>query len=120
MRFVLLVTAIMNMFGAMLFLPFITFFRDFYGFPAAVHPLYLWIIAAWIFLFGACYFWLGINGGRERLFLFIAATGKLTFVVVMFVYWLKDEIPLMAALASLADLFFAIIFAAWLWQNRND
>ena len=110
MKLALLATAAMNMFGAILFVPFLPVFRNLFGLPQNSHPLYLWTIAAWIFLFGICYLWLGVTGRRERLFLFIATAGKLSFVVLMFVYWLIGEIPARAALASFGDLFFGAIF----------
>lgn len=119
MRLALLATAVMNVFGALLFVPSFSGLREFLGLPNASHGLYLWIIASWIFLFGVCYLWLGITGRRERLFLAIGATGKLSFVVLMFAYYLAGEIPLTTALASLSDLFFAAIFAFYLWKTRT-
>ncbi len=103
-----------------MFVPFLQKFRESNGFPAQSHPLYLWIIASWIFMFGLCYFWLGITGRSERLFLVIGGSGKLAFVFFLFVYWQAGEIPLYTFLGSLCDLFFAIIFGIWLWQTRND
>lgn len=119
MKWVLLATGVMNMFGALLFVPPVPFFRQFYGLPDAAHPLYLWIISSWIFFFGLCYLWLGITGRRERLFLVIAAAGKISFSILMIIYWLKGEIPIQAAAGSLADLFFGLFFLHYLWQTRN-
>lgn len=119
MKWILLVTAAMNMFGAILFVPFFSFFREFYGLPINTHPLYLWIIASWIFFFGLCYLWLGITGRRERLFLTIGAAGKLSFAALMIIYWLKAEIPILAAAGSLFDLFVGLFFLVYLWQTRN-
>lgn len=120
MRTALLATAVLNMFGAAVFVPFFQNFRESNGFPAQSHPLYLWIIASWIFMFGLCYFWLGVTGRRERLFLVIAGAGKLTFVLLLFVYWQTGQVSINAALGSLSDLFFAVIFGIWLWRTRND
>ncbi|MEP6924035.1 MAG: hypothetical protein ABI954_06200 [Pyrinomonadaceae bacterium] len=120
MRVALLSTAAMNMFGALLFVPSFSGLREFLGLPNPSHGLYLWIISSWIFLFGVCYLWLGITGRRERLFLVVGAAGKLSFVVLMFTYYLAGEIPLTAALASLSDLFFAAIFAFYLWKTRTE
>lgn len=120
MRMALLATAALNMLGAALFAPVFQNLREAQGLPAEAHPLYLWIIASWIFMFGLCYFWLGITGRNERLFLVIGGAGKLAFVFLMFAYWQAGQIPVKAALGSLFDLFFAIIFGIWLWQTRNE
>jgi len=119
MRIVLFATAVLNMVGAALFVPFFQAFRISNGFPAESHPLYLWIIASWIFMFGLCYFWLAVTGGRERLFLVIGAGGKFTFVLITFIYWQLGQLPANTFLASLTDLFFAITFAFWLFQTRG-
>lgn len=120
MRIALLATAALNMIGAAVFVPFFQNFRESNGFPAQSHPLYLWIIASWIFMFGLCYFWLGITGRSERLFLVIAGAGKLTFVFFLFVYWQAGQVPVNTVLGSLCDLLFAVIFGIWLWQTRNN
>jgi hypothetical protein len=49
------------------------------GFPES-HPLYLWILAVWVFAFGLCYFWMAWTGRRERLFIAFGAIGKLSFL----------------------------------------
>jgi hypothetical protein len=119
MRGALIATGILNMPGAALFVPAFQALRESNGLPAESHPLYLWIISSWIFLFGLCYLWLGITGRNERLFLVIGGAGKLAFVFLMFAFWQAGQIPLNAALGSLADLLFAILFGIWLWQTRQ-
>jgi hypothetical protein len=119
MRNVLLITAAMNLFGAVLFVPLFPYFREFYGLPTATHPLYLWIIASWIFFFGLCYLRLAITGNRERLFLTIAAAGKISFSILMIIYWLSGEIPAIAGVGSLFDLFIGLFFVHHLWMTRN-
>ncbi len=47
----LLATAAMNLFGALLFVPAFPVLRVALGMPNLVHPLYLWIVAIWIFVF---------------------------------------------------------------------
>ncbi len=118
MKWVLLVTAAMNMFGAILFVPFVPFFREFYGLPSAVHPLYLWIIASWIFFFGLCYLWLGITERHEPLFLVIAAAGKISFSVLIIIYWISGDVPVIAAAGSLLDLLFGLFFLFNLRQTN--
>lgn len=119
MRITLIATGILNIPGAALFVPAFQSFRESNGLPSESHPLYLWIIASWIFLFGLCYLWLGITGRNERLFLVIGGAGKLAFVFLMFAFWQAGQIPLNAALGSLADLLFAILFGIWLWKTRE-
>ena len=120
MRRAFLATAAMNLLGALTFLPSLTIIRETFGLPNQAHPLYLWIISIWIFAFGLCYLWLGITGRRERLFVVIAATGKLSFVALLFGYALAGEIPLLTAFSGLGDLFFGIIFVVWLWKTRGN
>jgi len=120
MKTVLLITAVMNVFGAILFVPFVPFFRGFYGLPNNVHPLYLWIIASWIFFFGLCYLWLAITERREPLFLIIGAAGKISFSFLMVIYWLSGELPAIAAAGSLFDLFCGLFFLYYLWQTKNN
>lgn len=119
MRIALLATGLMNMGGAILFMPIFPRLREFNGLPNAAHPLYLWIISIWIFLFGVGYLWLGLTGKRERLFLLIGAGGKLSFFGLLVVYWANGELPAQAAIGGLADLFFGLIFLYWLWQTRR-
>lgn len=115
----LLAAGAMNMFGAALFMPAFRSLRQMAGLPAESHPLYLWIIAGWIFLFGLCYLWLGISGRNERLFLVIGAAGKLTFVILLIIYSMMGQVPLVTAISSLPDLLFATAFVLWLWRTRN-
>lgn len=110
LKYALLATAVMNMGGAFVFSPFGGAIRRFYGFPNEVHPLYLWLIASWIFFFGLCYLWLGVTERREPLFLVIAAAGKISFTLIALIYWFSGEIPALAALASLPDLLFGVFF----------
>jgi hypothetical protein len=119
MRIALIATGVLNMFGAALFVPAFKSLRISNGLPIDSHPLYLWIISSWIFLFGLCYLSLGITGRDERLFLVIGAAGKLAFVILMFVYCATEQIPFNTALSSLPDLFFAIVFGIWLWQTQR-
>lgn len=119
MKRALIATAVMNVFGALLFVPPVTFFRKFFGFPADTHPLYLWIISLWIFFFGICYLWLGLTERREPLFLAIAAAGKISFSLLLIIYAAGGEIPAMAAASGLLDLFFGLFFIGYLWKSAK-
>lgn len=114
MKITLIASGVLNMFGALLFLPTSESFRVANGFPPGSHPLYLSIISSWIFLFGLCYLWLGIKGRNERLFLVIGATGKAVFVALAFLFAALGDIPMTTALSTLPDLAFAASFTYYL------
>ena len=114
MKIALIATGVLNMFGAVLFLPASESLRISNGFPSGPHPFYLSIISSWIFLFGLCYLWLGVRGGQERLFLVIGAAGKAGFVVLTSLFAALGDIPVTTALSTLPDLVFAILFIYYL------
>jgi hypothetical protein len=88
------------------------------GLPASVSPLYLWIIASWIFGFGVAYLWLAVRQTREWLFIAIGAFGKLAFVALLAAYWASGEIPLRAAIGGVWDLVLGAVFVVWLVKHR--
>ncbi len=118
LKYALLATAFMNVFGAIIFSPFGEGIRQFYGFPNNAHPLYLWLISSWIFFFGLCYLWLGITERREILFLMIASAGKISFTVLAFVYWALGDVSTLGAVAGLPDLLFGVFFLYNLRQEK--
>jgi hypothetical protein len=81
LRVALIATAVMNLFGAIAFLPGVRFGRDMMGLPADPHPFYLLALAEFILLFGLWYAWCGVTGRAPRLFLALAAAGKLEAVM---------------------------------------
>lgn len=117
-RIALFATASMNLGGAFLFAPISNFARELFGFPEA-HPLYLWILTVWIFAFGACYLWLAVTQSRERLFIVIAAIGKLSFAALLVIFWLAGDLTFPTALSGTGDLVFGILFVLWLIKNRD-
>jgi len=119
MKVALIVTGVLNMFGAILFLPASESLRLANGFPADSHPFYLSIISSWIFLFGLCYLWLGIKGRNERLFLVIGAAGKAGFVGLAFLFAALGDIPVITALSTLPDIVFAAIFSYYLISSKD-
>ena len=114
MKVALIATGVLNVFGAVLFLPASASLRAANGFPDESHPFYLSIISSWILLFGLCYLWLGIKGTNERLFLVIGAAGKAAFVMLAFVFAAVGDIPLTTALSTLPDLVFAVLLTYYL------
>ena len=115
-RIALFATAAMNILGAFSFIPANRVGREQFGFPEA-HPLYLWILAAWIFAFGLCYLWMAIKQSREWLFIAIGAIGKLSFFGILLLLALAGELPFRAVLGGAGDLIFGILFVVWLSKN---
>lgn len=118
-RIVLFATAVMNIFGALTFVPANRSGREMLGVPEP-HPIYLWILAVWIFAFGICYLWMAIKQSREWLFIAIGAIGKLSFFGLLATYALLGEIPFYAALGGVGDLIFGILFVLWLSRNYEN
>src|SRR2546425_4289003 len=79
MRGALFATAGMNIGGAALFAPPARALRAIAGFPPGEHPLYLATVTMFVLLFGLGYLWAAAAGRAERLFITIAAVGKLSF-----------------------------------------
>jgi hypothetical protein len=61
MRSVFFVSAVINVLGALMFAPSIQFGRKWLGLEAT-NPVYLWVIASFILLFGIGYFYLSMTG----------------------------------------------------------
>jgi hypothetical protein len=118
MRVALLATAVMNIVGAIAFAPLVANSRELLHLPAPVHPLYLWIIAEFILIFGIAYAWCAITARAPRLFIAVGAAGKLLFFATRALFWLAGELPLDAALGGIGDLLFGGLFLAWLVQSR--
>ena len=119
MRIVFLITGVVNMVGALFFVPRVGFGRALLGLPVDVYPMYLWIIAWWIFLFGMAYFYLALTDKSERLFVYIGAFGKLSFGLLLIASWLNREASIWSVLAALTDITLAGIFLFWLYQTRH-
>lgn len=120
LRYALFATAGMNSFGALLFMPPLQQMRSWFGLPLNVHPLYLWIISAWILLFGCAYFYMALTKKFERTLLAIGAGGKLSFFLLLLGYYFYGEVTLLTVLSGSSDLIFAMIFIIWLlstWHN---
>ena len=114
LRRAFLATAVMNVFGATLFLPWAAPIRDLVGVPPAEHALYLVTIAMFVFVFGVAYAWAGWTGHADELFVAVCAGGKLSFVGILVGFWLAGSIPVTAPLAAAGDLVFGLMFLTWL------
>lgn len=120
MRVTMGATALMNLVGALAFLPSAQALRDFGGFPDAAHPLYLTTVGLFIFIFGVAYLWVAVTGRAERLFVAVAAAGKLGFVGLLVLYGATGTLPLNAMLAGTGDLLFGLLFLLWLYRVRSS
>ena len=116
MRWLLMACGPMNLGGVAVFAPPLPRLRMLVGLPEA-HPLYLWVMTAWLPLFGLAYFWMGWTGKVDRTFLAVGASGKATFAVILLGLWGNGDLPMTAGLVGLPDLVLAVVFAAWLWRT---
>lgn len=119
MRLALYATAVMNIVGSFSFVPYFASLRTQFGLPDT-HPMYLWILAAWIIAFGFCYLWMAISSRRDRIFITIGAVGKLSFFAIIAAYVASGQLPLLTLAAASGDLLFGIIFLFWLAISRNE
>jgi hypothetical protein len=119
MRGTLWVTAVMNIAAAAAFTPAAGALRAAAGFPEDGHPLYLVTAGMFVLLFGFGYLWTALTGRAERLFIALAAVGKLGFFALLVWLWAAGQLPLRAPVLGSADLVFAMLFFAWLGQPRN-
>jgi hypothetical protein len=118
MRTALFATAAMNLVAACLFLPVGSPVRALLGLPAEGHPLYLTTIALFVALFGVGYLWAALANRAERVFIGMAAIGKLSFVALLVSFWLAGAIPAQAPLLAMGDVLFGLLFLFWLCTTR--
>jgi len=114
MRTALYATALMNVVAAGMFLPRAKPVRDLIGLPAFGHPLYATTVAMFVFLFGIAYLWTAIAGRSDRVFIALAAAGKLSFFSILVCFWAMDLLPWRAPVLGSADLLFSVLFSVWL------
>jgi hypothetical protein len=119
MCWTLVLTAIYNVFGVLLFFPLLSFGRRLVGLPDAP-PFYLWLVTIWIGSFAVMYVWLAATKRPDRAFLIIAVTGKFAFWSLNVIFWLAGKFPVIAPLVASGDLITAILFAWWLWKTRSS
>jgi len=113
MRRALLATAAMNLGAGLLFLPPAASLRALAGFPPG-DAVYLLTIALFVLLFAAGYLYCGVTGRPERLFLWLSAVGKLSFVTILVSCWALGVLPVTAPLSGAGDAVFGVLFLTWL------
>ena len=118
MRRALFATAGMNIVGAALFAPSARALRAVAGFPQGEHPLYLATVTMFVLLFGLGYLWTAAAGGADRLFITIAAVGKLSFFALLVWFWAVGALSVRAPLMGTGDLIFGILFLRWLFSAQ--
>jgi hypothetical protein len=114
MRTALFATAVMNLVVAAAFLSPAAAFRSLLGLPEAEHLFYRTTVGLFVALFGLGYLWSAVVGRGERLFLGLAAVGKLSFFTLLVGCWASGALPFRAPLAGTADLVFGALFLRWL------
>ena len=122
MRRALFATAGMNIVGAALFAPpaRARALRAVAGFPPGEHPLYLATVTMFVLLFGLGYLWAAAAGRADRLFITVAAFGKLSFFALLVWFWAVGALPVRAPLVGTGDLVFGILFVVWLYGTRAE
>lgn len=113
-RSALLATALVNFFAAAGFLPPAQTLRAAAGLPDDGHPFYLTALGVFVLLFGVAYLRWAQTGSADRLFLALAAVGKLSVFSLLLGFWIAGMLPLRAPLAGAWDLVFGIMFLMWL------
>ncbi|MCD9187718.1 MAG: hypothetical protein LUM44_14960 [Pyrinomonadaceae bacterium] len=118
----LIVSFFLNTAGAAAFLPWFVELRKAGGLPEAGNAFYGWVVALFIFLFGIGYLWQALSATRERLFITIAALGKISFALLIMIFVLLGELPLKAIGSGIPDLVIGVIFAVWVSKTKphND
>jgi hypothetical protein len=119
MRATMLATAVMNILGAIAFIPSAGALREIGGLPPAGHPLYLTTVGAFIFIFGLAYLWAAVTGMADRLFMAVAAAGKLAYFALVVGYWVGGLLPVTAVASGTGDLVFGSLFLVWLYSLRD-
>lgn len=107
----------MNLAAVAVFAPPWPYIRTMVGLPEA-HPLYLWVMTAWVPLFGMAYFRMGWTGRLDRTFLAVGTAGKATFALILLGLGVNKELPASAAVLGLPDLGLATVFVCRLCRTR--
>ncbi len=114
MRRALFATAAMNVVGAVAFFPSSRALRAIAGLPDDAQPLYLAMVSMFVLLFGLGYLWAALAGRADRLFITIAAAGKLTFFGMLVCFWAAGALSVRGPLTGAGDLIFGVLFVVWL------
>ena len=114
LRGALLVSAVYNVGGGLLFAFPSSTLGQLAGLPTPVPAVYSTLLALFIVLFGGAYAWLARQPTIDRPLVALAAIGKSGVFVVVVTFWFLGDVPGRGVLAATGDLVFAGIFAWWL------
>ncbi len=109
----MIVTALMNVLGAITFVPAARPLREMGGLPGDAPALYLATLAAFVLIFGIAYLWAGVTGTADRLFIAVATAGKLSFAGLVMAFAASGLLPPKAAQAGIGDLVFGLLFLVY-------
>lgn len=113
-RPLLAVAAVLNVGGAIVFLPSSHQLRAWAGLPEAGHVLFYWTMAIWVAVFGAACLAQAITGKVDRTFVAVVAVAKLAFALLVTVLCLDGRLPPRAAMAAAGDFVIGAALVAWL------
>jgi hypothetical protein len=114
-RRVLWASVIFNLGGASLFAFPSSALGQLAGMPGPVSPLYGYMLALFVVLFGGSYAWLALQKNIDRPLLAFGAIGKTCAFVLVLTFWLLGEVPARSVMAITGDLIFAGLFFWWLF-----
>jgi hypothetical protein len=120
MRGALIATATMNFLATVAFVPPGSALRAIAGFPEGGHPFYMATVGMFVLLFGGAYLYAGVTGRPDRLFIGVAAIGKISFVALVSCFWAAGTLPPRAPVTAMGDLFFGVLFLRWLARTRAE
>ncbi len=113
MRRILVVSAVFNLGGAILF-AFPDSVGQLAGLPSAVPVVYRVLLALFVVLFGGAYAWLSWQPRIDRPMVAFSAIGKASAFFATAACWLVGAAPGIAVLAITGDLALAALFTWWL------
>ena len=118
LRLRLRIVALIALAAGLLFLPSAEGLRALAGLPPGAPPVYLATVMLFVLLFGAGYFWVGVTGRAEPLFVTLAAVGKIAFVTILVSFAAAGALSWRAPVVASGDLVFGLLFLRWLVAYR--
>lgn len=103
-----------------MFVPVIPIGREWMGLPPVGHPLYLWVIAEFVFMMGIGYGYCAWANHAPRIFVAVGAGGKLLFFFTLLAGWFLGDLPLRTPFLAIGDLFFGCLFVVWLLRSSAN